>query len=430
MGDTDVPRFVDGVVDAVLDDQIVALHPDHPKTHVLNVSASLIWLSIDGVASVADIIDELHHETGIDVAVLGPDVRAAVAGFVATGLVAVGPHTVAVGPPISRAWRHRAQDRLLDGVAWSWSLGPVRAGAATVVVRTNAADLGDALGVALGALPPVEPEHRFDPRGQDPAPARFGASSAPVVVSVLDAGRDGPRRYRVFVDGERRWQGPHLDEVVPVVTTQINQLAIDGTPGRIRVHAGAVERDGRVIVVAGDSGRGKSTLVAALVQRGFAYVTDEVVAFDPETLAVLPYPKALDLDGPARTRLGLAAADHDAPAPSAAEVHLAVKERVAPSRLGTVSEGGRLELFVLLCDGAAAEAPCRDGSTTPSAGRLIELVATVFRASFDDDRTLDTLVHLPGRVPLLRLPRLELADAVAAIEAELAVPGPTVTTAP
>ena len=35
---------------------------------------------------------------------------------------------------------------------------------------------------------------------------------------------------------------------------------------------------------------GKSTLVAALVRAGYAYVTDETVAVDPTTLAVTPEP--------------------------------------------------------------------------------------------------------------------------------------------
>ena len=71
------------------------------------------------------------------------------------------------------------------------------------------------------------------------------------------------------------------DRVVRYALGAVNQLAALHTPDRLLLHAGAVERDGRVVALTGISGQGKTTLTAALVQAGYGYVTDELVAIDP-----------------------------------------------------------------------------------------------------------------------------------------------------
>jgi hypothetical protein len=69
------------------------------------------------------------------------------------------------------------------------------------------------------------------------------------------------------------------------------------------VHAGVVVRDGRALLIAGPSGRGKSTLTAALVKHGFAYFSDELAALTNEG-TVLRYPTPLRLRDGALARLG------------------------------------------------------------------------------------------------------------------------------
>ena len=48
-----------------------------------------------------------------------------------------------------------------------------------------------------------------------------------------------------------------------------------------------------MVVIHGASGSGKTTLTAALTAEGLAYLTDETVCLDPETLAIEPFPKPL-----------------------------------------------------------------------------------------------------------------------------------------
>ena len=42
---------------------------------------------------------------------------------------------------------------------------------------------------------------------------------------------------------------------------------------------------------------GKTTLTAGLVRAGFDYLSDEAVAFDWDTLDIVPYAKPLSIDG-------------------------------------------------------------------------------------------------------------------------------------
>jgi hypothetical protein len=59
------------------------------------------------------------------------------------------------------------------------------------------------------------------------------------------------------------------------------------------LHAGAVVRDGRALLLPGPPEAGKSSLVLALLQRGFDYLSDDVGAIDPVTSRVYPFEKRI-----------------------------------------------------------------------------------------------------------------------------------------
>jgi hypothetical protein len=66
------------------------------------------------------------------------------------------------------------------------------------------------------------------------------------------------------------------DHLVADLQTYLAQVA----PGRIFVHAGVVVIGGRAVMLPGRSGAGKSTLVAALVDAGAEYLSDEFAVID------------------------------------------------------------------------------------------------------------------------------------------------------
>ena len=61
------------------------------------------------------------------------------------------------------------------------------------------------------------------------------------------------------------------------------------------MHAAAVYRDGKCIIISGASGSGKSTLCWTLCNSGFTYLSDELAPIQLAGVRVVPYPHALCL---------------------------------------------------------------------------------------------------------------------------------------
>ena len=94
-------------------------------------------------------------------------------------------------------------------------------------------------------------------------------------------------------DGDMLVRGVSAGDAVGWVVWHVNRSAVEAGEEHLLLHAGALEADGRAVVLPGVSGSGKSTLCAALAQAGLAYLSDELVAIDLTTDQVLPYAKPI-----------------------------------------------------------------------------------------------------------------------------------------
>ena len=72
------------------------------------------------------------------------------------------------------------------------------------------------------------------------------------------------------------------------------QMAL-GQRRYLLLHASAVERDGKALLMTGISGAGKSTLAALLSARGWRLMGDEFALLDPETGLVHAFPRLVSL---------------------------------------------------------------------------------------------------------------------------------------
>jgi HprK-related kinase A len=72
------------------------------------------------------------------------------------------------------------------------------------------------------------------------------------------------------------------------------QMAL-GWRRQLILHASAVERGGKALIMTGESGSGKSTLSAMLGRTGWRFLGDEFALIDPATGEAVPYPRLISL---------------------------------------------------------------------------------------------------------------------------------------
>lgn len=164
------------------------------------------------------------------------------------------------------------------------------------------------------------------------------------------------------------------------------------------LHGAAIARAGRAMILAGDSGAGKSTTAWALVSRGWEYLSDELAPVDLGSLVVAPYPHALCLkrrppSGP--------------PLPQGT-LDLGRTLHVPADRLGALhSPPPRpLEAIVFVGHDAGARAPriWQIGRAEAAA----RLYTVALNALAHRGRGLDATLDLAARVPCFRLEAGEL----------------------
>ena len=122
-------------------------------------------------------------------------------------------------------------------------------------------------------------------------------------VQGKDLGADRPL-YSLFLANELRYAERDVDEVLAYAVWMLHAEISAQVRDLLLIHAGAVAREGAAILLPGKAGSGKSTLVLALLRRGFAYLSDELGAIDPVTRRIYPFEKRIGLDHAALAHFG------------------------------------------------------------------------------------------------------------------------------
>ena len=172
-------------------------------------------------------------------------------------------------------------------------------------------------------------------------------------------------------------------------------------PDLLFLHAAAIEVAGRVAVLAGPSGLGKSTLTLAAVEAGCGYLSDELAPVDLDTLTVHPYAHALCLKAVPSGRPGL-------PAGTLAErgrFHVPAAALRAPA----VSERRVLAALVFLRRDDTDAITLRSISAGSAAARLMGNTLNGLAHPFAG---LDAALNLSQRVPSFELQAGETSTAV------------------
>ena len=113
-----------------------------------------------------------------------------------------------------------------------------------------------------------------------------------VQASVL--GNRGSIRSNIYLDRQPAEFATGLHRLAPAVKSLFWGLAVNSYDFLFYIHAGAVGRgDGRCVLLPAAAGSGKSSMTAALVHRGYRYLSDEVALIEPTSFRVPPVPLAV-----------------------------------------------------------------------------------------------------------------------------------------
>jgi hypothetical protein len=78
----------------------------------------------------------------------------------------------------------------------------------------------------------------------------------------------------------------------PVIKDEVRLQFMRSRPDLLWLHAGSVERSGQAVLLAGQSGQGKSTLTTRLCETGWRLLSDDISPVRMETDSVVPFPQS------------------------------------------------------------------------------------------------------------------------------------------
>lgn len=150
-------------------------------------------------------------------------------------------------------------------------------------------------------------DSRFRVASDDPRMSEALALLWEPFLTRSDGDRAGEMEFRVLrvaegwsveTDDYPGGQSPDPWTVLSVLRNLLSGRAIRSAESIVPLHGAAVERDGKVLVLSGPARSGKTTLMLALLEAGWTYVTDDLIPIDPESLTAAPFPKPLSIRDP------------------------------------------------------------------------------------------------------------------------------------
>lgn len=216
------------------------------RLYALNETARRLWACRAAGMSETRMAEELVESYGIDPEMAARDVEATL-----------------------RQWR---DESLIDS---DYPTLACVVGGCHILVRLGPPDIYQAMRPLLANFIADEP-----PAGRRPA-----------VIEVTE--RNG--KYLVSMGSETSTLAPTIDTAIETIETGMLQQVFNATDWQFSMHSAVVGGPRGCILLAGESGRGKSTLLAGLLAEGFDYVADDLTLILPPHLTVLPIPMPIAL---------------------------------------------------------------------------------------------------------------------------------------
>ena len=267
-----------------LDDEVVAFSEEAQCLVGLNTSAAHVARQVNAGAPRSDIERELT-QIGVSAQEAAQWVSVTLDALRSHGMAADGP----LPEPSGLAEVRSSQESQARRVATMPPYSPIEAAAerryrllnCVALVRFGTAGQAEAVDAALGHL-------------------ATGSTAEPAVVIEIQAlvlGSRGSVRSNIYCDERPVDFTTGLHRLAPTVKSLLWKLAIDRYEFLFYIHSGVVGTGGRCVLLPAAAGSGKSSLTAALVHRGYRYLSDEVALIEPRTFRVPAVPLALCVKG-------------------------------------------------------------------------------------------------------------------------------------
>jgi len=237
--------------------------------------------------------------------------------------------------------------------------------------------------------------------------AQTDSEERPDVLVQISAkpGEDGARIYDGLVDGVVRCRRVNKYELALQITRLLNRHVLDNEPDRLHLHAGAVTRGTTTVLVLGSSFSGKSTLVAALVERGWSYLSDEQIGVTPAG-ELVPYPRPITLRSGSWPFFD---------ADWFPEGDLAMDRiEVSPKKLGDVYSGPAIAPTIVVCpDASEPRFACQELTSADAVARLLSDTLDLERAG---SAGVDAMLSIAAQAPTFLLHGRDLDVTCAKID--------------
>ncbi len=98
--------------------------------------------------------------------------------------------------------------------------------------------------------------------------------------------------YKILVDGKNKYQTNIKSKLFSTLEWMITCDALSHLQEFFQLHAGAVIKKGKIILLPANHGQGKTTLTLSLTQNNFRCLSDDIVLIEPETTRIIPFPRS------------------------------------------------------------------------------------------------------------------------------------------
>ena len=264
-----------------LDDEIVVFSEQTQSLVGLNASAAHIAQQVQAGASVSSITRELAENGAASIDEAASWISATLDALHSHGMTVDGPLPESDAESESRSQQERQAGRIATMPPYS----PIEAVAerryrlldCVALVRFAMPGQAEAVDAVLGHLTV----------GSDAGQTHI------IEINGLILGSRGSVRSNIYCDGSAVDFTTGLHRLAPTVKSLLWKLAVNQYAFLFYIHAGVVGTGNRCILLPAAAGSGKSSLTAALVHRGYRYLSDEVALIEPTTFRVPPVPLAV-----------------------------------------------------------------------------------------------------------------------------------------